>query len=84
MATETRTWERFITGVRLAHIAAVVETGGDADDARAEFDAAVTQHDAEVAAKAWEEGWEAAIDQAPADTWFDEWHYQTNPYGKAT
>lgn len=31
-------------------------------------------------AEAWEKGWEAAIDQAPGDVWFDEWHYQTNPY----
>lgn len=36
----------------------------------------------EVQAQAWEEGWEAAIDQAPADTWFDEWHCQANPYGR--
>lgn len=32
-------------------------------------------------ADAWEKGWEAAIDQAPGDVFFDEWHYQTNPYG---
>ena len=31
-------------------------------------------------AEAWDEGWEAAIDQAPGDVWFDEWHYQTIPY----
>lgn len=31
---------------------------------------------------AWDEGWEAAVGQAPGDTWFDEWHYRTNPYRK--
>lgn len=32
---------------------------------------------------AWDEGWEAAVEQAPGDVWFDEWHYQTNPHGEA-
>lgn len=33
-----------------------------------------------IRAEAWERGWETAVEQAPGDVFFDEWHYQTNPY----
>lgn len=44
------------------------------------FDRWLAAEVAAAKAEAWDEGWEAAVDEAPGDIWFDEWTHDANPY----
>lgn len=51
-------------------------------EAAGEFDRWLRRHDAEVAAKAWDEGWNASADYMSDD--YDGPDDVANPYGEAT